>query len=80
VAWFNEQRERGLSPATLRSRRIALRNFYGWLHEEEELDANPMAKVKVPKKSMPVPLKSPAYHPGRRGSIAATWPVPEEGQ
>lgn len=60
-AWFNEQRERGLSPATLRSRWIALRNLYGWLTDEEELDVNPMAKVKVPKVvSQPIQMPTDA--------------------
>ena len=36
--------------------------------------------VAVENVACPVPLKSIAYHLGRRGSIAATWPVPEEGQ
>lgn len=46
-AWFGAQRAAGLAPATLRSRWIALRNLYGWLHDEEEIDVNPMSKVKV---------------------------------
>lgn len=48
-AWFAAQRTAGLAPRTLRSRWIALRNLYGWLHDEEEIEANPMAKVRVEK-------------------------------
>ena len=60
-AWFGAQRTAGLAPATLRSRWIALRNLYGWLTEEEEIDANPMAKVKVAKANPePVRVLDPA--------------------
>ncbi len=48
-SWFASQRVAGLAPATLRSRWIALRNLYGWLTEEEEIDTNPMLRVKMPK-------------------------------
>lgn len=48
-SWFVEQRDRGLAPATIRSRWIALRNLYGWLADEEEIDTNPMTKVRVDK-------------------------------
>lgn len=46
-AWLGGMKEAGLSASTVRSRWIALRSFYGWLLEEEEIDANPMARVKV---------------------------------
>jgi site-specific recombinase XerD len=52
-AWFGAQRADGLKPTTLRSRWIALRNLYGWLHDEDELDANPLAKVRVEKVEPP---------------------------
>jgi integrase len=39
--------------ATLRSRWITLRDFYNWAVEEEEIDASPMARVKVAKASSP---------------------------
>lgn len=48
-AWFAAQRSQGLAPRTIRSRWIALRNLYGWLADEEEVDPNPMAKVRVEK-------------------------------
>lgn len=55
-AWFASQRAAGLAPATLRSRWIALRSLYNWLTEEEEIEANPMAKVKMPKAN-PKPIE-----------------------
>lgn len=55
-AWFGSMRTAGLAPATIRSRWIALRNLYGWLTDEEELDANPMAKVRV-EKANPEPVR-----------------------
>lgn len=55
-AWFGAQRSRGLAAATIRSRWIGLRSFYNWLTEEEEIDANPMAKVKVDKAN-PAPIR-----------------------
>lgn len=55
-AWFGAQRARGLAPATIRSRWIALRNLYGWLADEEELNVNPLAKVRVEKPN-PEPIR-----------------------
>jgi site-specific recombinase XerD len=55
-AWFGSMREAGLAAATIRSRWIALRNLYGWLLDEEEIDANPLAKVKVDKAN-PEPIR-----------------------
>jgi site-specific recombinase XerD len=54
-AYIGHMRDQGRAPATIRSRWIALRSFYGWTVEEEELDASPMAKVKVPKTEPPAP-------------------------
>jgi integrase/recombinase XerD len=53
--WIREQQAAGRAKATIRSRWIALRNFYGWLVEEDELDASPLAKVRVPKPDPPPP-------------------------
>lgn len=53
--WFTDMRARGLAQATLRSRWIALRNLYGWLHAEQEIVDNPLARVKVPKANDPAP-------------------------
>lgn len=55
-AWFGAQREAGLAPSTIRSRWIGMRNLYGWLLDEEEIDANPLAKVKV-EKANPEPIR-----------------------
>lgn len=54
-AWFGAQRDAGLAAATLRSRWIALRNLYAWLLDEDEIDANPMARVRV-EKANPEPV------------------------
>lgn len=48
-AWFAHQTDVGLSQSTKRSRWIALRSLYRFLHDEEEIDADPMAGVKVAK-------------------------------
>jgi integrase len=56
-AYFSALEERGLKPATRRSRWVALRSLYRWLVEEEEVDDDPMAKVKVDKAPpAPVPV------------------------
>jgi site-specific recombinase XerD len=60
-AWFAADREAGRAAATIRSRWIALRNFYGWATEEDEIATNPMARVKVAKpEPPPVQVLSPA--------------------
>ena len=46
-AWFYDQADAGLSKATRWTRWTALRSFYQWATDEDEIDANPMAKVKV---------------------------------
>jgi site-specific recombinase XerD len=53
--WIRELQAAGRAKATIRSRWIALRNFYGWLVEEDELDQSPLAKVRVPKPDPPPP-------------------------
>jgi len=40
----------GLAPNTRRNRWVALRSFYGWAADDEEIDPNPAAKVKGPPK------------------------------
>jgi len=47
--WVGDLQAAGLSPATIRSRWIALRSLYGWCVEEEEVTASPLAKVVVAK-------------------------------
>jgi site-specific recombinase XerD len=45
----------GLARATIRSRWIALRSFYGWALLEDEIDANPMEGLKVARADPPPP-------------------------
>lgn len=54
-AWIGAQQAAGRAQATIRSRWIALRNFYGWATDEGEVDANPVAKVVVAKPNPPAP-------------------------
>lgn len=54
-AWFTDQAKAGLATNTIRSRWVALRSFYGWLAEEEEIDTNPMERVKVARPDPPPP-------------------------
>lgn len=54
-AYFAAMKARGLSQATLRSRWIAMRSFYGWLAEEDEIATNPMEGVKVDRAQPPPP-------------------------
>ena len=42
-AWIGAMRSKGLSQATIRSRWIALRNLYGWAHDEGEVAEPPRA-------------------------------------
>jgi site-specific recombinase XerD len=53
--WIRDMQAAGRVKATIRSRWIGLRNFYGWLVEEDELDQSPLAKVRVPKPDPPPP-------------------------
>jgi site-specific recombinase XerD len=54
-AWFTALADAGMSGATRRARWIALRSFYGFLVDEDEIDANPMAKVRVARPDVPPP-------------------------
>lgn len=54
-AWIGAMRARGLAQATIRSRWVALRSFYGWAADEGEVDPNPVARVKVEKANPPAP-------------------------
>lgn len=53
--WIGAQREQGLSPHTIRSRWIAVRSFYRWAVEEDEIDESPAAKVRLPQPDTPPP-------------------------
>ena len=43
-----------LSPATAAYTTRALKRFYGWLTDEEELESNPALRLKTPKVPEPV--------------------------
>jgi site-specific recombinase XerD len=47
--WTADLLDRGASPATARSRQLAVRRFAAWLAEEGELTADPFLGVKSPK-------------------------------
>lgn len=56
-ACLADGRTAGLAPATLARRFRSWQQFYKWAEEEEEVDANPMAKMKPPKVvAPPVPV------------------------
>ncbi len=48
-------RARGLAQATIRSRWIAMRSFYAWLADEDEIPENPMSGVMVGRADPPPP-------------------------
>ncbi len=54
-AYLASLRERDLFSSTIRSRWGALRSLYGWLADEDEIETNPMLKVKVAKAESPPP-------------------------
>jgi len=54
-AWLADQRARGLSQSTMRSRWIALRSLYGWALAEEVIETNPLARVTVRRADAPPP-------------------------
>ena len=55
-AWIVDMQDRGLQPATVSIRFRALRPFFRWLREEDEIEADPMARMKSPS----VPINPPA--------------------
>jgi site-specific recombinase XerD len=58
-AWFAHQLEHGAASSSVNLRFACLRQWFGWLVEEDELDVSPMAKLKPPKlTSRPVPVLS----------------------
>lgn len=48
-AWLSWLEAKGLAPSTVNNRYRGLQQFMRWLHDEEEIDANPMASMKPPK-------------------------------
>ncbi|MBM3675790.1 MAG: hypothetical protein FJW88_12770 [Actinobacteria bacterium] len=55
TAYLAGLRDRGLKENTVRSRWVALRSFYRWAVDEEEIAASPLDKVRVPKPTEPPP-------------------------
>lgn len=53
--YLTSLRDAGLAAATIRSRWIALRSFYAWAADEDEIDTNPMLGVKVARPDPPPP-------------------------
>ena len=53
--YLGELRAEGRAQATIRSRWIALRSFYAWAADEDEIDENPMLGVKVERAEPPPP-------------------------
>jgi site-specific recombinase XerD len=54
-SYLAEMRAQGRSQATIRSRWIAMRSFYSWAADEDEIDENPMLGVKVERADPPPP-------------------------
>ena len=53
--YLGELKAQGRAQATIRSRWIALRSFYAWAADEDEIDENPMLGVKVERADPPAP-------------------------
>jgi site-specific recombinase XerD len=54
--WIVSMQERGNAPSTVSIAFRSIRPFFAWLVDEDEIDANPMAKMRTPS----VPLNPPA--------------------
>jgi site-specific recombinase XerD len=59
--YFAALREEGRAQATIRSRWIALRSFYGWAADEGEVAENPMGDITV-QRAEPPPVAIPDDH------------------
>ncbi len=55
-SWVADLRAQGLSGNTVRNRWVALRSFYGWAAEEEEVAESPVARVVVDRPDTPAPV------------------------
>jgi site-specific recombinase XerD len=55
-AWIVDMQDRGLQPGTISIRFRAIRPFFRWLIDEDEIERNPMEKMRTPT----VPLNPPA--------------------
>jgi site-specific recombinase XerD len=58
-AWIVDMQDRGLQPGTISIRFRAIRPFFRWLVDEDEIDRNPMEKMRTPT----VPINPPAVLP-----------------
>ncbi len=58
-AWIVDMQDRGLQPATVSIRFRAIRRFFGWLIDEDEIERNPMDKMSTPT----VPINPPTVLP-----------------
>ncbi|HWH36014.1 MAG TPA: tyrosine-type recombinase/integrase [Acidimicrobiales bacterium] len=54
-SWIADQRANGLAGNTIRNRWVAMRSFYGWAVEEEEVPESPFARVVVDRPDTPPP-------------------------
>jgi integrase/recombinase XerD len=54
-SWIADQRAQGMAGNTVRNRWVALRSFYGWALEEEEITESPFARVVVDRPDTPAP-------------------------
>jgi site-specific recombinase XerD len=54
-AWIADQRAQGLSGNTIRNRWVALRSFYRWAEDEQEVAESPLARVVVDRPDTPAP-------------------------
>lgn len=52
--WVTSLLDAGRTPATARSRQLAVRRFTSWLADEGEIDADPFVGIKPPKIDVPV--------------------------
>jgi len=48
-AWLAHLQDKGVKPATIAARYSALKRFFSWLLEEEEIAISPMERIKAPK-------------------------------
>lgn len=53
--WIGDMQRAGAAGNTVRSRFYAVRAFYVWAHDEQEVDYNPTARITVPRPDPPPP-------------------------
>ena len=54
-SWLAQQRESGLSSATLARRATAIRMFFSWAHNAQHIEADPASALVIPKVSKRLP-------------------------